>query len=415
MRRFAVLTFAATVVMYIGALLAARGSLDPARALPGVDFIAFFMAGDMVAQGRGEQLYDADSQTAWQAEFMRSVDPRWTGTCLFLNPPHYAWALSLFAPFGYGPALAIWSALSLACFVATVLIWKRWVSPDLWPSVVVLTICSPPWFQAFAGGQNTFISLLILTAFCDLVLRGRYFLAGLVLSLLAFKFQLLVAPVALLLFLRRGRTLSGLALGGALTVGLIALVMGPQVLINYVRFTSRLGDLMHLPGFAVHKQHSWHGFFHLLSGSTLPSVVIRGLSLVAIVASLALLAGLWRARLSGPHMPALQLSGLVVGVLLASPHVFQYDMLLAVPAVILWLDAARDHLPALSHQNLKRLTIGGFLWLAIAGPMTRLIPLQLTPLILLAWLLTLWRDSREIPANAAQTCIASFGTVSNGR
>jgi glycosyl transferase family 87 len=409
MKRAAVLTFAVTCALYVGALLTTRGSLDPAGALPGVDFIAFYMAGDMVSQGRIDQLYDSASQTAWQAEFMRSVDPRWTGTCLFLNPPHYAGALSLLARLDYTPALAIWSALSLTCFVITLQIWRRWVSPDLWSAVVVLTISSPPWFQAFAGGQNTFISLLILSAFCDLMLQGRHFLAGLVLSVLAFKFQLLVAPVALLLFARRWRTLTGLALGSALTVGLTALLMGPHVLIDYARFTSRLGDLMHLPGFDVHQQHSWYGFFQLLCASALPSTAVRGLTCAAIFGSLTLLAVLWRLRPSDAPLHAFQLSGLVVAVLLASPHVFQYDMLLAVPAVILWLRAARDSAPADVHRTFRRLAIAGFFWLAIAGPTTQLLPLQLTPLLLVVWLISLWRHSRRMSArDSQQSCFVSL-------
>jgi hypothetical protein len=410
--RRALLLFVATVSVYVVTLVMARRWVAPSQALVGADFIAFYMAGDMAADGRWSQLYDVAAQRAWQAEFMRHIDPRWTGVCLFLNPPHYAAILSWLAPLSYGPALAVWSLFSLACFSLAALIWRSWLPGGIWRLAVLLSVCSPPWFQAFAGGQNTFVSLLILTAFCALLLRRRDFCAGLVLALLAYKFQLLIVPTALLAFRRRWRAMAGLAVGVGVTLGLTVLLVGPPTLVTYARFAAHLGNLMQVGGFAVHKQHSWYGFFQMLGGDWLSVPVVRGLTATAVLGTLMLLALIWRDdRAADTTWLSLRLSGLIMATLLASPHLFHYDLALALLPAILWLRVADDSQCRSLRPTMKWLVIAGFIWLAIGEPLTRAIPLQITPLLAVVWLYALWRCRLGAPHSSAQREDVARGAV----
>ena len=72
-------------------------------------------------------------------------------------------------------------------------------------------------------------SLLFLTGFCALLMKGRDFPAGLILAMQAFKPHLLLLPAALLLIKGRWKALGGLVLGGLLILGFTLLTVGTRL------------------------------------------------------------------------------------------------------------------------------------------------------------------------------------------
>lgn len=392
-RRYPLLLLVVTVGLYGVRLARSDHWIEPDGRIVGQDYFAFYMAGDCVARGRTSQLYDAAAQSEYQRAWMRDVNPQWRGTCLYLNPPHYAWLLSWPARLGYGGSLLVWWAASLAAFGVTVRLWRSWLPPDAWGTAVLLAVCMPAWFAALAGGQNSFFSLLVLTGFCALLMKGRDGWAGLVLSLLGFKFQLLLVPAGLLLWKRRWRALGGVALGGGLTLGLTVLTTGFESLHAYLAFSGEIARLMHADGFDVWKQHSWRGFFALLGGKWCPSAWMTAAAIAACLASLAVLLRLWR----GPWRPgspafALRLSALIMATLLTSPHLFHYDMLLAVLPVVLWAAAGE----ARHRSAFVAIAALGFAWLALGGPAGAMLRVQLSPLLMAGWLLLAERTVRGL-------------------
>ncbi|UCG16851.1 MAG: DUF2029 domain-containing protein [Phycisphaerales bacterium] len=397
-RRYPLLLLAVTVTMYLVGVARSDRWIEPNGRIIGRDYLAFYMAGDMAGRGHIDRLYDPSAQTAYQKRFMRDINPQWTGTCLYLNPPHYAWALSFPAALGYGPSLILWWVASIGCFVATVWLWRRWGSPVRAGAAILLAVCMPAWFWALAGGQNSFFSLLILTVFCTLLIAGRDAWAGLALSLLAFKFQLLLVPAGLLLFKRRWRALSGLGVGGVLTLALTVAVFGWHSIADYVALATQLGRLMQVEGFDVWKQHSWHGFFALLGQGWMPAGSVRMLVAAASVLSLVLLGRVWRGAWSSdsPRF-ALQLSALMMATLLTSPHLFHYDMLIATLPAMLWLRASGDRDVTVASAGFKVLVAAGFVWLAMSGVVADAVHVQLSPFLMLAWLVFVRRVIRTTP------------------
>ena len=379
--------FVATIAAYLFVAARSHNLIEPSGKIIGHDFLAFYMAGEMVRHGQIEKLYQPAAQTAWQKEFMAPIHPGWQGTCLYLNPPHYAWAMSWISRLGYGKALAIWWVFSLACFAAAAVIWRRWLAREDWILTVVLAVAMPAWFQTLAGGQNTFVTLLVLTGFCALLLIGRDFWAGLVLALLAFKFQFLLVPAAVLLIKCRWRAIGGLVLGGGLTLAFTALVLGPQSITHYVQFGSSLGELMQAQGFDVYKQHSWHGFFALLGKGWLPVAAVRALTGIAVVICLGLLWRLGRGRWpTDPSVLSLKLAGLILVTLMTSPHLFHYDMLLVVLPAILCLRAARTRTELAGYMPaVQVILVAGFIWLGIGGLISGIVHVQASPLLMALW------------------------------
>ncbi len=88
------------------------------------------------------------------------------------------------------------------------------------------------------------------------------------------------------------------------------------------------------------------------------------------------------------------LSALMVGVITTSPHMFHYDMLLVVLPAILWLRAARDPAIAATTAAVKPILALGFIWLAVAGPVAAVTHVQLSPILMLVWLIVLHRAVR---------------------
>jgi len=377
----------ATLAAYL--LVAARSDnlIEPSGKIIGHDFLAFYMAGEMAAEGQVEPLYQPAAQTAWQQAFMAPINPKWQGTCLYLNPPHYAWLMSWISWLGYGGALAVWWVFSLACFAATAAIWRRWLDREDWVLAVILAVSMPAWFQSLAGGQNTFVTLMVLSGFCACLLNRWDLRAGLVLSLLAFKFQFLLIPAAVLLVKGRWRAIGGLALGGGLTLILTVVVLGPESISQYVGFGSSLGELMRTEGFDVYKQHSWHGFFALAGSGWLRASAVRVLTGAAALGCLWLLWRIWKGpRSREPGIPELQLAGLMLVTLMASPHLFHYDMLLSALPAVLWLRAFRER-PELSRQmaGVRIVLVAGFAWLAVGGLISGAAHVQASPVLMAVW------------------------------
>ena len=189
------------------------------------------------------------------------------------------------------------------------------------------------------------------------------------------------------------------AAGGGLTLGLTVLTTGLESLRAYLAFSGEIARLMHVDGFDVWKQHSWRGFFALLGGEGRPSAWMTAASIATCLASLAVLLRLWR----GPWRPgspafALRLSALIMATLLTSPHLFHYDMVLAVLPVALWAAAGE-----VRHRSAFVAIVAlGFAWLALGGAAGATLRVQLSPLLMAGWLLLAERAVRE-PSDGATT------------
>ncbi len=394
--QYPILLLVTTLVVYGINVSRSKHLIEPSGAILGHDYLAFYMAGDMVRTGRGADLYKLHSQQEYQRTFMKPINPQWSGLCLYVNPPHYAWLMSFLTRWSYGPSFLSWILLSLLGFAGTVFLWRSWVFREEFSLVVALAICMPAWFQALAGGQNSFFSLLIFTGFCWLLMKGRDFAAGLVLSLLAFKFQFLIVPLLVLTVKFRWRVLAGFFLGGFFTLIVTYVVLGPGVIHQYLTFASSLGNLMQQKGFDAFKQHSWHGFFQLLGAGWLSPAGIRILTGIFSFGTVLLLIPIFRKPwdIKSTDFP-LQLAALMVVTLVTSPHLFHYDMLLLTLPAVLWFRTFRlDPKPAFD-EPIKTLLAFEFLWLLAGGFISRYLHLQLSPILLVLFLSVLYKRARS--------------------
>jgi hypothetical protein len=240
------------------------------------DFGVFYYAAHMVNGGAGSQLYDLASQYAWQARFHRPPSQ------LFYYPP---FALLPFMPLAWLPigwAYAVWTAFSLALLAFNVKLLASYAQAagSDWPWLAALAFM--PVSTSLAHGQ---LSLVALTGFVlawESWRHGRRFSGGLLLTLAAFKFQLIAGFLAVLVAQRKWKELAGVLCGGTLLLAVSMAIAGPHALGHYVAFVRQVESGV---GSEPQNMANWRGMSTLF-----------GLDNLAVVVMLTATALLWAVR-----------------------------------------------------------------------------------------------------------------------
>jgi hypothetical protein len=296
-----------------------------------LDFAQFYTAGQMVRQGLGSELYDLGVQMRLQAAVARVHT-------FYSHPP---FEVLLFIPFtivGYRAAYALWTILGLGLLIcAAWLIESRThlnaaLSQHLgirtdFGLVLILFATFSPVTTCLLIGQDSMLLLLIYSLVFILLKRGADSAAGCVLACGLFKFQFVVPFAVVLLLLRKWSVLRGFALLGTFLMLLSIFISGIGALTAYPRLLfqnkifQQLGDLKYVPNI--------RGFLNLFLGDRF------GLGFPILV-GLFSLAALWlAARNWCEEQFDFSFSAAVIAALLASYHLYNYDLsLLLLPISI---------------------------------------------------------------------------------
>jgi hypothetical protein len=361
------------------------------RGMFGHDFLAFYSAGKLVRDGRAAELYDLDAMTAVQQQIASSADLELSSTLApYWNPPHVALLVSPLAEFSFGSALLLWTAFGVLCLVFTALMLAALVRESTtlkshWLLVPAAMLLAPPTLQAFGHGQNTPLSLLLLTL-TVLSWRAREPIwAGLCCSLLFYKPQLAAVIVVSLSLTLGWRVWVGMLVGGV-----------PQLLLTVTRLPGSLSDyLQQLPRnlelvqfaqpYVWHRHSTLNGFFRFVFQGNAPGQTL--LWITALSTTCALLIGVaiayvwWRKR--GEMHNALTSDRFIALVILAMPLLmpfyFDYDLLLLiVPGILIGIERleSRD-----TSSTSRWLTITGcvlFVWTMFNPPIAEAFGISLT-------------------------------------
>jgi alpha-1,2-mannosyltransferase len=340
----------AGVGLFLLTMLVGNQFIAPQRAIGtgsiGNDFVAFYTAGTFVREGHPQRLYDIQAVRQFQ-QHLAGV-PGGLGVGPWWNPPFFALPFVALAALPFRSALAIWMSVNVVALLGAMWLLCRMLPPDaggrrpgwqIWGLVPLLILASMPFVQGYSHGQNTFISLLLLTATVAAWRARRAVTAGLLAGLLFYKPQL-AAVVALVMIASLGlRAAIGLAITG-LALLLLNLIFLPGTLGDYLHRLPANVHFMQVENTYVWERHATlKAFWRLLlqgrqaGEATRAVVVLTGLSCAAFAAAL-VWAGL-KARAAGFKIDRL-IAATIATMPLLMPFFFDYDlMLLAVPAVLL--------------------------------------------------------------------------------
>ncbi len=396
-RRFVALLGVVTWAVLILNLLR-PGPLGWNGHIKGEDYAHFYTIGRLAAEGRADLLYDTRGQTAYLSQAIPGTPPT---VFIPVYGPQVALLFRPFAAFAYLPSLLLWSAITIAGFLACCLATLRWC-PRLIPhrrDVLLLAAASPALWQLVLHGQTSIVAMASLTAGCLLLRARRDLLAGAVLGILFCKPQFALTIGAVLVLTGRWKAVAAMGAATLAQVGAAWAVFGLPTLIEYARMIQRLPTLAYLIEPKLYLMHSLKAFFALLPGIR---AVALPLSLIASLAALVLIVRHWRSA----RDERLGFAALLIGTLLISPHTSVYDLVVVAPALMLMADRwISDGTPG---RSTRWLVLAAAYILPIWPTASRLLFIQ--PMVIcLAWLLV---DSTRREAEASTRTDAN-GAVSS--
>jgi alpha-1,2-mannosyltransferase len=299
--------------------LMGHGITDPAGRPVGTDFVSFWTVSSMLHNGHERAIYVPEAL----ATLERSMVPG-------ENAAFYAWqyppiGLLLVDPlalFSYLWSLAIWLALGVALYLTV--LWRILPQPlTLWAGLafpgVILTV---------EHGQNAFFTTGLL-AWALLLLPRRPVAAGILIGLLSFKPQLAVlVPVALIAG-GQWRTVITAALTGLGLVATTFILFGGGVWSDFLASLQLSREMLDSGLVPYYKMQSIFAAVRLVGG---PLILAYSVQAVVGVVGAATVAWAWRR----PTDPDMKNGALLLATPLATPFIFDYDLMLVAPAIA-WL------------------------------------------------------------------------------
>jgi len=305
------------------------------------DFISYYTAAGMMQDRMGSALYDLNRQSLYQDGILRSLGSPFRfqdGLLAYNHPPfEIAWYLPL-ARLSYLPAYIVWVAVSFACFVAGVWLLAR--SPGQhWTAAVLPMLASLAFFPVFIAllqGQDSATLFLFWVLAYRKMRQSRDVWAGVWLSLMLQKFQILIPTLFILVLKKRGKILAGFLGGSVLLLGVSLALVGFSGLESYLRLLAEMSGWIERKGIYPSQMHNLRGQFYALFYQRSP-LLANGLTAAASVAMLALLWTAWKGEweVNEPRF-GLKFSLLVTISVLVSPHLNFHDLaVLLLPGLIL--------------------------------------------------------------------------------
>jgi Glycosyltransferase family 87 len=246
----------------------------------------------------------------------------------FVHPPQTAWILLPLARLDPRTGYAVFLAIGIGCLAAAAWLLYRHVLPESMDGRGRMVVAGTCLFSTTVGWSlwwGAWDAFLVLPAAAAVVCSGsgRRFAAGLLLSLLLVKPNLIWLLPVLLAGARQWRTLAGFAVGALTWVLTVPLIVGVDHWLDWTKASAGVWDAV-LASVSVPGAVSY-----LFSSTTVTFWCAVVLGLAAIVMTY-----IWRGRLRRNAELAI---GLGIAVSLAtSPYIFEYGLtLLAVP-LCLW-------------------------------------------------------------------------------
>ena len=307
---FVTLAMIAGTLVALGMLFAtAHGTVDAYGRPLGTDFSCFWTAGRMVLEGRAAAAYD------WAAHF--AVQQQTHGVDLFFPwsyPPVFLLVAATLATLPYVASLLVWQAATLLAALGAL----RAILPSR--QALLLGLGFPAVLVCLGHGQTGFLTAALLAG--GLVVLPRHqVLAGISFGLLAYKPQFGLLLPLVLAATGQWRAILGAAATVLATIGLTLAIWGfPvwQAFFDSLPLTRTI--VLEADTDNLVKFQSVFAWLRLWGAAPAYSYAAQ-----ALVTASALVACIWIWR-SGASF-RLKAAALLVGTLLSSPYVLDYDFI----------------------------------------------------------------------------------------
>jgi hypothetical protein len=352
----------------------------------GADFLHFYTAGSLLRAGKAIDLYDPTAHAAMQ----KALLPQSSGTYFVpMYGPQFYLLLESLAALPYGWAALTWALLNGALYFGSCYALLRTCrylrsEPRL---VLLLALAYPAFFSLIAFGQSS-APALALFVFAFLALRRRqYLLAGLAIGSLVYKPQLGVAAGIVLLGAGEWKVISGAVVAAVGQLGFAWIHFGSEVMKRYGQSFLRLQSAETYLEPRLYQMHSLRSFWSLLVPWRSAALVFYMVSSIALVA---LTVAVWRKAKD----LRLRYATLLLCTVLASPHLWIYDLVILAPAFLLLAEWGLEQADKQAAARMWVLLYAGYA-LPLLGPVAQFTRLQLSVVAFVAMMLALLRETRS--------------------
>ena len=379
------------------------------------DYLAHWTGGRFIVDGNAHSLYDRQAQYRLQAGVVgESNQVAW-----FVSPPAAALLYAPLAALPYVPSALAWAVITWALLAASLLL-MRPMFPRLggrdWIVVALAIAATQPLLQLIGSGQDTALSLFLWVAAVRLLWAGRDIAAGALFALGLVKPQLFALAPVVLLAQRRWRALgswaafaSGMALASVAVVGVDGVLQWLALpfsdLYRSMVQVDQAWRMQGLPSLvAAIAPASWASVADAV-GLVIALVVVLLFARTAFRAAPSAYAGVWAFA--------------CLTTVVAAPHLLEYDLVFAVPALLYLLDRHDSPRVRWSLVALVVLTWSGFprhdLLIGWPWPVTVLGAAWGAVALAVLWF-TLWRALEpEQPSGLGRGAqVATLGSLRKG-
>ncbi|MEL6378003.1 MAG: glycosyltransferase family 87 protein, partial [Pseudomonadota bacterium] len=317
-RRISVMSIVVGVIATIALIATSEGALDVFGRPLGTDFSSFYTAGQLALEGRPADAYQPSEQAKIQLALFEADEIPFY---VWHYPPLFLVVAAGLAMLPYALSWFAWASVTLVSYIAVV---QRLFRKD---TVILAAIGFPAVLINFLHGQNGFV-IAALFAGALLCLRSKPLLAGVLIGLMAFKPQFgVLIPIALF---AGGfyRTFAMATLTVVLTCAATVLLFGEHTWFAFFESTQATRDqVLESGGAGWHKMQSLFSAVRMWGGSILIAYIAQAVLIVSV--TLATI-WIWRSKIDYE----LKAASLMVGALLVSPYVYDYDLVLLAPAAL---------------------------------------------------------------------------------
>ena len=322
---YARILFVIELAVFIFFVLGTHGMIIPLDKPTSTDFVSFYAAGLLTAQGHAADVYIRARHAA--AEEL-ALGVRGAGYNYFFYPPTFLLICQFLPRLPYLLSFVVWESLTGAAYLWVM----RSILPPGRPLLPFLAFPAVLWNIGF--GQNALLSASLLGG-GTLLLERRPWLAGVLFGAMCYKPHLgLLIPVALAAG-RHGRAFAAAALTAACLVGLTLLLYGPETWHNFLTLSaSGTGGTFATAQIPYSGMISPYAALRKLGAANGPALAGQAVVVLAMVVAVIIV---WR---SNAAMPAKAMV-LIAGTLLSPPVMLIYDLSLATLVMAwAWRDAA---------------------------------------------------------------------------
>jgi alpha-1,2-mannosyltransferase len=320
-RLVALMLLAAALIGVIFVVVTSDGLNDRFGRPLGTDFANVYAAGTYVLEGDAAAPFDPELQHRREALIFGPETPFFG----WHYPPFFLGLAALLATLPYWLALLVWQGATLALYLWAMrgAVGNELAKDPLW---LPLALTFPAVFINLGHGHNGFLTAALMTG-ALLQLDRRPWLAGVLFGLLAYKPQFgLLIPLVLAVS-GRWRVFAAAAATVAVLALAVTFAFGMDVWAAFLASTKFTRTVVLEQGdTGWHKIQSVFSVVRMWGGGIDLAYALQGVVTLAVAGALA---WLWRGSSAFP----LKAAALLIGTVLATPYVLDYDLMLLAPAI----------------------------------------------------------------------------------